>query len=61
MELSRGLWSDIFDILINASKDNDIEIKITSLITLEYIYEDVPINFIKKEIIFKLLNNYYSI
>ena len=26
MELSRGLWSDIFDILINASKDNDIEI-----------------------------------
>lgn len=28
---------------------------------MEYIYEDVPINFIKKEIIFKLLNNYYSI
>ena len=61
VELSRGLWSDIFDILINASKDNDIEIKITSLITLEYIYEDVPINKKKKEIIFKLLNNYYSI
>ena len=61
VELSRGLWTEIFDILINASQNSDVEIKITSLITLQYIYEDVPINYIKKEIIFKLINNYYSI
>ena len=61
VELSRGLWTEIFDILINASQNSDIEIKITSLITLQYIYEDVPVNFIKKEIIIKLISNYYSI
>ena len=61
VELSKGLWLDIFDILINASQNNDIEIKITSLITLQYIYEDVSISFIKKEIILKLINNYYSL
>jgi hypothetical protein len=61
VELSRGLWNEIFDILINASQNNDIEIKITSLITLEYIFEDVSINFIKKDIILKLMNNYYSL
>ena len=61
VELSKGYWSNIFDILINASQNNDIEIKITSLITLEYIYEDVQINFIKKETILKLIDNYYSL
>ena len=61
VELSRGLWTDIFDILINASQNNDIEIKITSLITLEYIYEDISINFINKDTIIKLMNNYYSL
>ena len=61
VELSRGLWNEIFDILINASQNNDVEIKITSLITLEYIFEDVSINFIKKDIILKLMNNYYSL
>ena len=55
------MWTDIFDILINASQNNDIEIKITSLITLEYIYEDISINFINKDTIIKLMNNYYSL
>lgn len=61
VELSKGLWLDVFDILINASQNSDIEIKITSLITLQYIYEDVPISYIKKEIIYKLIQNYYSL
>ena len=61
VELPRGLWNDIFDILINASQNNDIEIKITSLITLEYIYEDISINIIKKDTIINLMNNYYSL
>ena len=61
VELPKGLWIDIFDVLINASQNKDIEIKITSLITMQYIYEDVPINFIKKEIILKLIANYYSL
>ena len=61
VELSKGLWNEIFDILINASQNNDIEIKITSLITLEYIFEDVSINYIKKDTILKLMNNYYSL
>ena len=29
VELSRGLWTEIFDILINASQNSDVEIKIT--------------------------------
>ncbi len=61
VELSKGLWLEVFDILINASQNSDIEIKITSLITLQYIYEDVPISYIKKEIIYKLIQNYYSL
>ena len=61
VELSKGLWNEIFDILINASQNNDIEIKITSLITLEYIFEDVSINYIQKDTILKLMNNYYSL
>ena len=61
VELSKGLWLDVFNILINASQNSDIEIKITSLITLQYIYEDVPISYIKKEIIYKLIQNYYSL
>ena len=61
VELSRGLWTDIFDILINASQNADIEIKTTALITLQYIYEDVPTNCIKAETIIKLISNYYSL
>lgn len=61
VELPAGLWTDIFDVLINASQNNDIEIKVTSLITLQYIYEDISINCIKKETILNLMNNYYSL
>ena len=61
VELPKGLWNDIFDILINASQNNDIEIKITSLITLEFIYEDISFNIIDKQTIVKLLNNYYTL
>ena len=56
---------NIFDILINASQNNNPDIKITSLITLEYIFEDIRdkrlyVN-ISKDTITKITNMYYSI
>lgn len=41
VEVPKKLWKDIFDILINASQNNNSEIKITALITLGYIYENI--------------------
>ena len=65
VELPKNIWMNIFDILINASQNNNPDIKITSLITLEYIFEDIRdkrlyVN-ISKDTISKITNMYYSI
>lgn len=65
VELPKNIWTNIFDILINASQNDNIDIKITSLITLGYIYDEFTLNNIHLNInnntISKLLNMYYSI
>ena len=61
VELPNNQWNNIFDVLINASKNNNIDVKITSLITLGYIYEEISINNINNDTIINLTNMYYSI
>ena len=65
VELPKNLWTNIFDILINASQNNNIDVKITSLITLGYIFEEFTLNNIHLNInnntVSNLLNMYYSI
>ena len=61
VELPNNQWNNIFEILINATQNNNTDIKITALITLEYIYEEIPINYINNDTIVKLTNMYYGI
>lgn len=61
VEFPKNLWNNVFDILINASKNNNLEIKITTLITLGYIFEDITIKNIKEETIINITKIYYSI
>ena len=60
VELPRNQWN-IFDILINALKNNNINIKITCVIILGMIYEDIAITNINNETISKLTNMYYGL
>ena len=61
VELPRNQWNNIFDILINASQNNNINVKITTVIILGMIYEDIKINNINNNTISKLTNMYYSL
>jgi importin subunit beta-1 len=61
IEIPKGQWLNIFDILINTSQNNDINIQLSSLTTLEYIYEEIKQGDIPNEIVAKLLNTYYSL
>lgn len=63
IELPRKQWLNIFDILINALQNDNLDVKITSLITLGYIYEELEQNGINinNDTIAKLTNMYYSI
>ena len=61
IEIPRGQWLKIFDILSNTSQNKDINIQLSSLTTLEYIYEELEEDKIPNEIVAKLLNTYYSI
>lgn len=58
LEISKGKWLDIFDLLINTSQNNDINIQISSLTSLDFIYEEINKDDIPNEIIGKLLNTY---
>ena len=61
VELPRNQWNNIFDILINASQNENINVKITSVIVLRMIYEDMHITNINNNNISKLTNMYYTL
>lgn len=61
IEFKMGQWFDIFDTLINAAQNQDVNVEITALIILGYIYEDIDVGTITEEIINKLMNMYYSL
>ena len=59
IELPNNQWNNIFDILCNTSQNENLYIQLSSLTTLEYIYEEISINDINLETKAKLLNTYY--
>ena len=61
IELPKNQWHEIFDILISTSQNENLFIQLSSLTTLEYIYEDINIKDIDINIKAKLLNTYYLI
>ena len=61
VELPRNQWSNIFDILINVSQNENINVKISSVIVLGMIYEDIQITNIDNNTVSKLINMYYTL
>ena len=59
IELPNNQWNNIFDILCNTSQNENLYIQLSSLTTLEYIYEEIGIKDIDLETKAKLLNTYY--
>ena len=61
IEIPKKQWLNIFDILINTSQNNNINVQLSSLTALEYIYEEIKQGDIPNETVAKLLNTYYSL
>ena len=61
LEIPKKQYMNIFDILISTSQNENINIQLSSVTTLEYIYEEISPGDIPNEIIAKLLNTYYSL
>ena len=61
IELPKKLWLNIFDILIGTSNNENINIQLSSIITLGYIFEEINENDISDEIMRKILFCYYNI
>ena len=61
IEIPKKQWLNIFDILSSTSQNTDINIQLSSLTTLEYIYEEIQQGDIPNNIVANLLNTYYSL
>ena len=61
VELQRNQWNNIFHILINASQSENINVKITYVIVLRMIYEDMHITNMNNNNISKLTHMYYTL
>ena len=61
IEIPKKQWLNIFDILISTAQNNDINIQLSSLTALEYIYEEINPGNIPNETVAALLNTYYSL
>ena len=61
VEIPKGQWLNIFDVLSNTAQNPDLNIQLSSLTTLEYIYEEIKRGDIPNNIVAQLLNTYYSL
>lgn len=61
IEIPRGQWLNIFDILINTSQNDNLYIQLSSLTALQYIFEEIKKSNIPNETVANLLNTYYSL
>lgn len=61
IEIPRGQYLNIFDILSGTAQNDNLYIQLSSLTTLEYIYEEIKPGEIPNETVAKLLNTYYSL
>ena len=61
VEIPKKQWLDIFELLLSTSQNENMNIQLSSLTCLEYIYEEIKPSDLSSEIIVKLLNTYYSL
>ena len=61
IEIPKKKYINIFDILMTTSQNENINIQLSSVTTLEYIYEEINPGDIPNGIVAKLLNTYYSL
>ena len=61
IEIPLGQWLNIFNVLINTSQNENLYIQLSSLTTLEYIYEEINQGDIPNDTVASLLNTYYSL
>ena len=61
LEIPAKQWLNIFDTLSSTSQNQDINIQLSSLTCLEYIFEEIKQSDLPLEISAKLLNTFYSL
>ena len=61
IEIPKGQWLNIFDVLSNTAQNTDLNIQLSSLKALEYIYEEIKPGDIPNVTVAQLLNTYYSL
>ena len=61
IEIPAKQWLNIFNTLSNTTQNEDINIQLSSLTCLEYIFEEIKQSDLDLEIIANLLNTFYSI
>ena len=61
IEIPKGIWLEIFDVLTSTCQNNNLYIQLSSLTTLEYIYEEIKPGDIPNNTVANLLNTYYSL
>jgi importin subunit beta-1 len=61
IELPKQQWNEIFPNLIRTSQNENINIQLTSVITLGFIFTEIGINDINDDTIANLLNSFYTL
>ena len=61
IEIPEKQWFKIFETLTNTSQNEDINIQLSSLTCLEYIFEEIKQSDLPLDIVAKLLNTFYSL
>ncbi len=61
IELPKNQWNDIFPNLIRTSQNENINIQLTSVITLGFIFTEIEKNNIDDDTIANLLNSFYTL
>ena len=61
VEIPQKQWLNIFDTLTSTSQNDDINIQLSSLTCLEYIFEEIKQSDLPVNIVADLLNTFYSL
>ena len=61
VEIPQKQWLNIFDILSSTSQNDDINIQLSSLTCLEYIFEEIKQSDLPVNTVANLLNTFYSL
>ena len=61
IEIPKAQWLNIFNVLTTTSQNDDINIQLSSLICLEYIFEEIKESDLPTDTVANLLNTFYSL